>query len=53
MKLNLLVNNIARHIILSEENREKIASRFRIKTIHKKEFLLQEGQVAKDVAFVL
>lgn len=53
MQLNLLVNNIAQHITLSEENRNKIASSFRIKYVKKRELLLQEGDVAKEVAFVL
>ena len=53
MQLNLLVNNIAQHILLSEDDRKKIAARFRIKDVHRKELLLQEGQVARDVAFVL
>ena len=53
MQLNLLLNNIGRHIILSEVDRNKIASRFRIKEVSKKELLLQEGQIARDVAFVL
>ena len=53
MQLNLLVNTIAQHITLSEENRKIISSRFRIKEVKKKELLLQEGHIAKDVAFVL
>lgn len=53
MPLTLLVNNIARHILLSEEDRKKIAARFRIKEVRRKELLIKEGQVAKDVAFVL
>lgn len=53
MQLNLLVNNIAQHITLSEENRNRIASSFRIKEVKKKEILFQEDHVAKDVAFVL
>ncbi len=53
MTLNLLLNNIARHIILSEADRKKIASRFVLKEVKKKELLFKEGAVAKDVAFVL
>lgn len=53
MELNLLLNNIARHITISEENRNVIASRFRIKKVNKKEIIFQEGSVAKDVVFVL
>ena len=53
MTLNLLLNNIARHIILSEADRKKIASRFVLKEVRKKELLFKEGAVAKDVAFVL
>lgn len=53
MNLNLLLNNISRHIILSEKDRKTIASRFTLREIKKKDFLLKEGHVAKDVAFVL
>lgn len=53
MNLNLLLNNISRHIILSEADRKTIASRFTLREIKKKDFLLKEGHVAKDVAFVL
>jgi CRP-like cAMP-binding protein len=53
MTLNLLLNNISRHIILSEKDRKRIASRFTLREIKKKDFLLKEGHVAKDVAFVL
>lgn len=53
MQLHLLVNNIARHILLSEADRNKIAARFRIKEVQRKELLFKEGQIAKDVAFVL
>lgn len=53
MTLNLLLNNISRHIILSEKDRKTIASRFTLREIKKKDFLLKEGHVAKDVAFVL
>ena len=53
MEPNLLINNIARHIFLSEEDRNKIAARFRIIKVERKEILIHEGQVAKDVAFVL
>ena len=53
MPFNLLLNNIARHIILSEADRKKIASRFVLKEVKKKELLFKEGAVAKDVALVL
>lgn len=53
MSVQLILDNIGRHITLSEEDKNIIASRFRLKETQKKEMLLQEGQTACDVAFVL
>ena len=53
MLLQPIIDNISRHIILTEENKNNIISKFRLKKTEKREILLHEGQIASDVAFVL
>lgn len=48
----LLKNNIARKIQLSEAEFERFLSYLKPKTIRKRDFLLQEGEVCRFVAFV-
>lgn len=53
MSLDLLLQNLSRHISLSAEDKKTIASRFRIQPVARKALLIQEGQIAREVAFVL
>lgn len=53
MSLDLLLQNLSRHISLSAEDKKKISDRFRIQDVQRKEVLIHEGQIARDVAFVL
>lgn len=53
MSLDLLLQNLTRHISLSAEDKKKIAERFLIQEVQRKEVLIHEGQIARDVAFVL
>lgn len=47
-----LLDSFARHIQLSKEEKEKIISLFKSKTVRKKHFLLQEGEVQQQLYFV-
>jgi len=49
---DLLKQNIANHINLSDEEFEKFSSLFQAKTIKKKQFILQEGEVCKFEGYV-
>ncbi len=49
----LLKQNIAKHISLSENEMEEFCNLFQNKTVRKKEFLLREGEVCKFEAFVI
>ena len=52
MHYELLLQNIGKHISLNEEEKEQIVSFFKRKKLKKKQFLLQEGDVQKQAAFV-
>ena len=49
---NLLKQNIAKHINLSDAEFERFSSLFQTETIKKKQFLLQEGEVCKFEGYV-
>ncbi len=49
----LFIDNIEKYFTLSEAEKETILGLTKLKKIHKKEFLLQEGEVSKCSAFVL
>ena len=48
----LLRKNIAKHVILSDVEFEKLIKSFELKTIQKKQFYLKEGDVCKYEGFV-
>ncbi|MBD1362270.1 Crp/Fnr family transcriptional regulator [Mucilaginibacter sp. ZT4R22] len=50
--LNLLKQNIAKHVALSDGELDEFCHLFHIKTVKKKEFLLREGEVCKFEGFV-
>lgn len=53
MNCGNVISNLNKHISLTNEECETITSKLRYITLKKKKYLLHEGQVAKDVAFVL
>lgn len=48
-----IITNLTRHISLTKEECELVSSRFRIVQVKRKKILMHEGQVSRDVAFVL
>jgi CRP-like cAMP-binding protein len=52
MQYELLLQNIGKHISLNEEEKQQVVSSFKMKKLKKKQFLLQEGDVQKQAAFV-
>ena len=52
MQYELLLQNIGKHISLNEEEKEQVVSLFKMKKLKKKQFLLQEGDIQKQAAFV-
>lgn len=48
-----IITNLTRHISLTKEECELVSSRFRIAQVKRKKILMHEGQVSRDVAFVL
>lgn len=50
---NLLIENIKKHINLSDSEANSICEFFKLKTIKKKEFLLTQGTICKFEGFVL
>jgi CRP-like cAMP-binding protein len=50
---DLLLKNISSKVVLSESDMEKIVPFFKIKTIKKKKDLLRNGDVCKELAFVV
>lgn len=50
---NLLLKHIAKHVTLTGEEEELIASKLKYKKIKKKQFLYQEGDVHKNAVFVV
>lgn len=53
MNTDLLLNNIQKHIVLRDEEREFILSLFNSRTIKRKEFLLKEGEPCATFNYVL
>lgn len=53
MGIQKLIDSLQKHIDLSRHEQEMLAHFLLVKIIKKKQFLLHEGQVARDVAFVL
>jgi len=53
MNCTSVIVNLKKHITLTDEECAVIASKLRAVTVKKKQVLLQEGQIARDVAFVL
>ena len=49
---DLLLQNVRKHITLTEEEETFFTSLFQKKLVRKKQFLLQEGEVAKYLIFV-
>ena len=52
MHFELLLQNIGKHISLNEEEKEQVVSFFKWKKLKKKQFLLHEGDIQKQAAFV-
>lgn len=52
MMYDLLLKNIAMHIVLSKEEEEHLVSLFKNKKVKKKQFLFREGDIHKNVVFV-
>jgi CRP-like cAMP-binding protein len=48
-----LLKNFAKHISLSEKEKEYVCTLFEYKKINSKDFLLQQGEICKQSAFVL
>ena len=53
MDTALFLENMRRHVKLTEEEEEVVLSKFRPVNLKRKEYLLQQGQVARDLAFVV
>jgi CRP-like cAMP-binding protein len=53
MNCTSVIVNLKKHITLTDEECVVISSKLRTVNVKKKQVLLQEGQVARDVAFVL
>ena len=53
MHSDLLLQHIAKHITLSDEQKKMVLDSFNSKKIGKKQFLSQEGDTAKGPAFVV
>jgi len=52
MHFELLLQNIGKHISLNEEEKEQVVSFFKWKKLKKKQFLLHEGNIQKQAAFI-
>src|SRR5688572_3496133 len=52
MQHELLLQNIGKHISLNEEEKVQVVSLFKMKKLKKKQFLLQEGDIQTQAAFV-
>jgi len=50
---NVILKNISRHIVLTSSEEEHFCSVLRKTSIKRKNYFLEEGAVAKDVAFVI
>lgn len=52
MTQDLLLNNISRHIVLTEAETNYFISLLKEQQVKKKDFILQEGQLCKNISFV-
>ncbi len=52
MHFELLLQNIGKHISLDEEEKGQVVSFFKWKKLKKKQFLLHEGNIQKQAAFI-
>ena len=52
MNYDLLLNSIAKHISLTEEEIKQLTAVLSFKKVKKKQFLLQEGDITKQAIFV-
>jgi len=53
MDTTLFLENMRRHIKLSEDEEANVLSRMKPMRLRRKEFLLKQGQVARELAFVV
>ena len=53
MSFQLILDNVCKHIRLSDEEKELFTSMLQTKKIKRKEYLLREGEICKHSAFVL
>ena len=52
MEFQSILNNVSKHIQLSDDERSYFVSVLKEKEISRKEFLLKEGEVAKNIYFI-
>jgi CRP-like cAMP-binding protein len=52
MNYSLLLDNVSKHITLTEEEQAYFTSLLNIKKLKKKQYLIQEGDISKGPAFV-
>ena len=53
MNSELLLNNIAKHIQLNEEEKQLFLSYLQVKKVKKKQYLLLDGEVSRNAMFVV
>jgi len=53
MSSDLLLHNISKHILLSEDESAYFKSKLKERKLKKKQFIIQENQVSESVAFVV
>ncbi|MFD0794253.1 Crp/Fnr family transcriptional regulator [Mucilaginibacter litoreus] len=53
MEHQLLLDNIAKHVALTEEEQQQLKSRFHYKKVKRKQFLLEAGDVSTRSIFVI
>ncbi len=53
MAYDLILKNIAKHITLNKDEKNHFISLLKQKEINKKEFVLREGQLCKNISYVI
>lgn len=52
MEYDLILTNIAKHILLNEEEKDYFVSLLKYQEVAKKDFILKEGQLCRNISFV-
>lgn len=52
MNHDLILKNVSRHVVLTEEEVEYFSSLLRFKAVPRKDFLLKAGEIAKHINFI-